>query len=130
MKKPVRPRPNRRPIRKVVAAQEHAKKHGGAKDANVADDPKSPSPASGSTKPKSHVERGQIWVKDGLLAKPVKVQIGVTDGIDTEISGAGIEEGAEVIVGEVTAEQAAADMGNPFAPKMFKRAGGPGKGPS
>ena len=53
----------------------------------------------------------------------------MTDGIDTEISGPGIEDGTEVIIGEATPDQAG-DMGNPFAPKLFKKAGGPAKGPS
>jgi HlyD family secretion protein len=114
---------------KLAAAQDHAKRHGGAKGANAAADPKSPSAATQPAKPKGRVERGQVWVKDGLLAKPVKVQIGVTDGKDTEISGEGIEDGTEVIVGEATPNQVG-DMGNPFVPTPFKRAGGPGKGPS
>ena len=114
---------------KVSAALQYAKRHGG-KDATAADDSK-PTVAAGDTaKHKGRVERGLVWVKDGLLAKPVKVRIGMTDGIDTEISGEGIEGGTEVIVGQMTPDQAAAEMGNPFAPKIFKRSGGPAKGPS
>ncbi len=116
---------------KVAAAIEHAKRHGGAKDANVAgdpkSDPKSPAAAGDPTKPKTHAEHGQVWVKDGLLAKPVRVKIGVTDGIDTEISGTGIEDDTEVIIGEMTPDQAAGDMSNPFAPKLFNKSGGPPK---
>ncbi len=112
---------------KVAAALDHAKRHGGAKDASGANDAKSPSAAGEPTKPKSHVEHGQVWIKDGLLAKPVKVQIGVTDGIDTEISGPGIEPGVEVIIGELTPDQAG-DMGNLLGPpKLFNKSGGPPK---
>jgi HlyD family secretion protein len=112
---------------KVAAALEYAKQHGGAKDANVASDPKSPAAVGKPTKAKSHAEHGQVWVKDGLLAKPVRVKIGVTDGIDTEISGPGIDDGTEVIIGEMTPDQAAGDMSNPFAPKLFNKSGGPPK---
>jgi HlyD family secretion protein len=75
---------------------------------------------------KGHSEHGQIWVQDGSLAKPVRVRIGATDGIDTVISGSDVKEDMEVIVGELLASQAA-DMSNPFAPKLFNRSGGPPK---
>ena len=112
---------------KVAAALDYAKRHGGAKEVSGANDAKSPSAAGQSTKPKSHIEHGQVWIKDGLLAKPVKVQIGVTDGIDTEISGAGINPGVEVIIGELTPDQTG-DVGNLLGPpKLFNKAGGPPK---
>ncbi|MFZ1937100.1 MAG: efflux RND transporter periplasmic adaptor subunit [Thermoguttaceae bacterium] len=110
---------------KVAAALQHAKQHGG-KDANPAKDGKLQAAVGDAAKPKSH-EHGQVWVKDGLLAKPVRVRIGVTDGSDTEISGQGIEEGTEVIVGEATPDQAGGDVSNPFAPKLFNKSGGPPK---
>ena len=72
---------------------------------------------------KSHAEHGQVWVKDGPLARPVKVRIGASDGIDTEISGREVKEGMEVIIGELTPDQVA-DMSNPFAPKLFNKKGG------
>ena len=112
---------------KVAAALQHAQQHGGAKDANAANGPKPQPAASGPPKTKSHAEHQIVWVKDGLLAKPVRVRIGVTDGIDTEISGKGIEEGTEVIVGESPLEQAG-DVADPFAPKLFNKSGGPAKG--
>ena len=112
---------------KVAAALEHAKQHGGAKDANAANDAKAPTAAGEPTKPKSHVEHGQVWVKDGLLAKPVKVQIGVTDGIDTEISGPGIEEGTEVIIGEATPDQASRHEQPLRAQTASTESGGPPK---
>ena len=112
---------------KVAAALEHAKQHGGATDASGANDAKSPSAAVEPAKPKTHAEHGQVWIKDGLWAKPVRVQIGVTDGIDTEVSGPGIEPGVEVITGEVTPDQAG-DVGNLLGPpKLFNRSGGPPK---
>ena len=61
-----------------------------------------------------------------MLAKPVKVRIGVTDGIETEISGKDIDKDTEVIIGEATPNQAG-DVSNPFAPKLFNKTGGPPK---
>ena len=110
---------------KAAAALEHAKhkQRTAQNDQNAPKDSNNPTAANDPTKAKSHAEHGQVWVKDGLLAKPVKVRIGASDGIDTEISGAEIKEGMEVIVGELTPDQAA-DLSNPFAPKMFNRTGG------
>jgi HlyD family secretion protein len=110
---------------KSTAALEHAQKHGGTKSATTAGD----STSASAAKSKKHVEHGIVWVKDGILAKPVRVRIGVTDGIDTEISGPGIEDGTEIIIGETKPDQAGDDMGSPFTPKVFKRSGGPAKGP-
>jgi hypothetical protein len=49
------------------------------------------------------------------------VRIGVTDGIDTEISGPDIQKGTEVIIGEVAPDQAG-DVSNLLGPpKLFNR---------
>ena len=70
---------------------------------------------------KSHEDRGRIWVKAGELVRPIDVRTGITDGAATEISGEGVQEGLEVVVGEESAADAAADTTNPFAPKFPSR---------
>jgi hypothetical protein len=105
---------------KDAAAMEHAKQRAAQKA------PKNSKAQGDHKKQKNHSEHGQVWVKDGSLAKPIKVRIGASDGIDTEVSGPEIKEGMEVIVGELTPDQAA-DLSNPFAPKIFNRTGGPPK---
>ena len=102
---------------KAAAALKRAEQRAAQKD------PKDPKAESDHKEHKSHVEHGQVWVKDGPLARPIKVRIGASDGIDTEISGSEIKEGMEVIVGELAPDQAA-DVSNPFAPKLFNRTGG------
>jgi len=105
---------------KVAAALKHAKQHA-QKDQNAPKDPKDPKAANDPTTQKSQAERGQVWVKDGSLAKPVKVRIGVTDGIDTEISGPDVNKDMEVIIGELTPDQAG-DVSNLLGPpKLFNR---------
>jgi len=74
-------------------------------------------PSSGS------MHSGTVWVADGTgLVKPVKVTVGITDGINTEVQGEGLTEGLEVIVGEMSADAQAAGGTNPFMPQM------PGRG--
>ncbi len=46
--------------------------------------------------------RARVWVVDGEYVKPISVKVGMTDGLNTEISGDGIEEGLEVITGDIT----------------------------
>ena len=73
---------------------------------------------------------GTIWVQaaEGLL-RPIEVKLGMTDGAATEVSGDEIEEGMEVITGEVAPEMAAAPGGtNPFAPKFPNRKKAAAKG--
>jgi HlyD family secretion protein len=63
---------------------------------------------------------GMLWVeKDGLVS-PVKVRTGLSDGSQTEVEGAGLAEGMQVVVGEVTPEapRLASGGGSPFAPQM------------
>lgn len=62
--------------------------------------------------------RGRVWVLEGGQPKAIDVRLGLTDGTATEVSGAGIAEGTEVIVGTQTAAAGApAQKGGP--PRMF-----------
>jgi HlyD family secretion protein len=64
--------------------------------------------------------QAKIWVKDGEGVKPIEVRAGLTDGTSTEITGEGVTEGMEVVVGEIQAPAggAAATSTNPFVPQM------------
>ncbi|MEN6557290.1 MAG: efflux RND transporter periplasmic adaptor subunit, partial [Thermoguttaceae bacterium] len=82
---------------------------------------------------------GQIWVTaDGEHVRPVDVQLGISDGSRTEISGSGVQEGLAVVIGEGesgkpgTQQAASADndqTSNPFLPKMPSRSRRPPPGP-
>jgi HlyD family secretion protein len=74
-----------------------------------------------------------IWVKDGAFVKPIKVRAGISDGIVTQVVGDGVNEGLEVVVGEIrpdapTAASAGSGGTNPFAPPMRGGRGGGGGG--
>ena len=49
------------------------------------------------------------------------VAVGPSDGTMTEVSGDGVKEGMEVVIGEGSKDDLAdaADTANPFAPKLF-----------
>jgi HlyD family secretion protein len=62
--------------------------------------------------------RGVLWVEDNGFVKPVRVRIGLSDGLQTEIVKGDIHEGDTVVVGEGRPTNDTATS-NPFAPKMF-----------
>jgi HlyD family secretion protein len=62
--------------------------------------------------------RGRVWVLADGKPKAIDVRTGLTDGSSTEIGGAGIEEGLEVIVG-IQSTGAAAPAAKGTAPRLF-----------
>ncbi len=67
-------------------------------------------------------KRGTIWIKEGSYVRPIDVNVGLSDGIMTEVQGDHLIEGSEVVVGEY--EQTVTDnTTNPFVPKMPPRGG-------
>jgi len=87
-----------------------------------AEDPKS---AMGETAPapakdrKREAHRSVVWIKDGQFVRPVDVSIGPTDSSFTEVSGQGVKEGMEVVVGE-NIDANSGDERDPFLPKVQK----------
>ena len=57
----------------------------------TAPDQKSPGdPPAGKTA-KNREERGRLWVKDGVYVRPIDVQIGISDGTNTEVDSPDFE---------------------------------------
>ena len=64
--------------------------------------------------------RGTVWVEQGKFVRPVHVNIGMTDGMVTEVEDKDLTEGLQVVVGETTAESKVSPgvERNPFTPQM------------
>lgn len=62
---------------------------------------------------------GLIWtLEDGDRPRPVKVKVGLTDGIRSEIEGEGIREGLQVIVGQhSSSDKGKGTSVSPFVPR-------------
>jgi HlyD family secretion protein len=73
-------------------------------------------------RPAKDQEHNRVWVKDGDFVRPVEVQVGISDGVTTEISGDKISEGMEVVIGEIHKDTNTDDTTNPFAPTFGKGA--------
>ncbi len=63
---------------------------------------------------------GRVWVEDGNFVRPLKVHIGLSDGVMTEITGGDLKDDQFVVVGEIH-ESAAAGTSNPFTPQLFRK---------
>jgi HlyD family secretion protein len=65
-------------------------------------------------------DKGRLWqVADNGKLKPVEVQIGISDGVVTEITGGDVKEGDEFASGELKPGAAATGEVNPFGPPRF-----------
>ncbi len=67
-----------------------------------------------------------VWVLENGKIRPLKVTVGLNDGVSTEIVSGGLEEGMQVVTGatQVAAAEAPeteANAGSPFLPKPPKR---------
>jgi HlyD family secretion protein len=80
-------------------------------------DPPGDSPAQSKGK---KTGAGVIWLKDGDYVRPVEVKVGITDGSGTSVSADTLEEGAEVVTGEISGNTQAATK-NPFVPQIIRR---------
>ncbi|MEN6624605.1 MAG: efflux RND transporter periplasmic adaptor subunit [Candidatus Sumerlaeia bacterium] len=71
--------------------------------------------------------RGTIWVTDNGQLKQLRVRVGITDGIDTAVSGREVAEGMNVVTGIQTVQAASAAGSStgpsPFVPQMPRRGG-------
>jgi HlyD family secretion protein len=66
-------------------------------------------------------QHGRLWVKDGNFLRPIRVQIGPSDGAATEVSGKDLKEGMEVVIGESRSAGAPEEgdgTKNPFLPQI------------
>lgn len=76
------------------------------------------------------LKKSEVWIEKNGALTPIRVIVGISDGIDTEVSGAGLEQGMSVVSGVqegVLATQSASK--NPFVPKPPTRQNGRPGGP-
>ncbi|MFA7232106.1 MAG: efflux RND transporter periplasmic adaptor subunit [Victivallaceae bacterium] len=64
---------------------------------------------------------GLVWVTYGDQIKPLKVNVGITNGSTTEISGDELKDDMEVIVGQRITEKGKTATTNPFTPQIGNR---------
>ena len=68
-----------------------------------------------------------LWYVDSTNAlNPVRVHTGLSDGTRTQVTGTGIKEGMQIVIGANTGTtSASAAATNPLQPQNTSRRGGP-----
>jgi len=80
------------------------------------------SPVDPSTKKRS--TRGKVWVPDGDCVRPIKVRVGLTDGLMTEVVEVVKDEltpETEIVIGENDSAASREGTVNPFGPRPAKK---------
>ncbi len=99
------------------ARQDHADRQGRpSPSARGAGPPRDDRGGQAETRP-ARVRR-TVWVRDGMYVRPIAVDAGLSDGTFTEVQGAGLTEGAEVVVGEQEHREGD-NTASPFMPRLF-----------
>ena len=80
--------------------------------------PSAPHPARGASK--NH-RWAVVWVPEADQVRPVKVQVGLSDGTMTEIDGGGLQAGAQVVIAEKQPTDRDTATTNPFTPQLRRR---------
>ena len=62
--------------------------------------------------------RRVLWTLDGTHVRPLKVRVGASDGIVTEVEGNGLTEGMLIVTGLRSGSSASSEARNPFAPQF------------
>jgi HlyD family secretion protein len=85
-------------------------------------------PRPEKNKDEEHPDHGRVWVLDDspeAQPRPIKVQVGISDGLTTEVTSPDLQEGMKVVTGEARPNDLAGDQTtNPFMPKLFSGKGG------
>lgn len=63
-------------------------------------------------------KQGTVWISEGKFAKPVQVNVFMSDGSMTEIESNDLKDGQEVIIGEHDPNVQVDDTKNPFTPQF------------
>ena len=79
----------------------------------------SPVGSGGSGPGTGLTNRGRVYVREGMGVRSIEVTVGLTDGVQTEVTGEGLTEGLEVVIADQLIEKPTA--GSPFAPATAPR---------
>jgi HlyD family secretion protein len=66
-------------------------------------------------------EHGTLWTRDGQFVRPIRVRVGLSDGTNTEVQGQNLNEGTEIVMGDVMPTDGATAAHNPFIPQFGNR---------
>ncbi len=74
---------------------------------------------SGNRAEETRRDQGSVWIVEGACVRPVKVRIGLSDGLLTEIAAGELSQGQAVVVGERPGPESAGSSASPFTPRLM-----------
>ncbi len=74
----------------------------------------------GGASAKEETAGGTLWAPQGDYVRPLKVQVGLTDGSQTEVSGQDLKEGLQVVVYDEQPGAGGGSSASPFTPQIFR----------
>jgi HlyD family secretion protein len=66
---------------------------------------------------------GVVWIAEGKFVRPVRVRVGLSDGVTTAVEGEKLSEEMSVVIGVQAKSESVEDTGNPFAPQFMRGSG-------
>jgi HlyD family secretion protein len=63
-------------------------------------------------------DRGRVWVAEKRFVRPAAVELGLSDGLTTEVTRGDVHEGEPVVIGESARAESEGEA-SPFAPRLF-----------
>ena len=80
----------------------------------------------GKNEPAEKTKKGTIWVPEGDYVKPIRINLGKSDSINTEIESNELKENTPVVIGkiEISPTENKDSVTNPFAPNVVRGGGG------
>ena len=106
-----RPNPNQ-----IVPELRPTEPDSGGRNGNSAE--VQPSAAQPAREASNTHRRAVVWVPEGDQVRPVKVRVGLSDGVLTEIDGGGLQAGAQVVIAEKQPADRNTATTNPFTPQL------------
>lgn len=67
-----------------------------------------------ATNGRAREDERSLWLDDGKFVRPIKVRIGASDGLMTEVSGSELREGMEVVVGDDNSYETGSEKSSTF----------------
>jgi HlyD family secretion protein len=91
----------------------------GGRNGNSAEDqPSASNPAPGAV---NNHRWAVVWVPQGDQVRPVRIKVGLSDGMLTEIDDGGLQAGAQVVIAEKQRADRDTATTNPFTPQLRRR---------
>jgi HlyD family secretion protein len=69
----------------------------------------------------SGIDRNVVWELKGQYVRPLRVQVGLSDGVMTQVQGKDLSAGMVIVTGDRDQKEASTDTKNPFTPQFLRR---------